>query len=84
MTTTEIFNTHIYPNINRLELLRELNPKPRGNHLELDCPYAKNQAWRILYDNGTVIICNRENNCGQEISIRVCTNQEAQRSRHIA
>ena len=58
----------IYQTLNRAEALKELEPKDKGNYLELKCPSCeKRQAY--IYHSGTVIKCNKANNCNYSASI---------------
>jgi len=54
----------------RMELLRDLHPDKKGDHILLDCPLCgKHEAF--LYDNNrkSIIECPRGNNCGVKVSI---------------
>ncbi len=58
----------IYPRLDRLELVKGLDPKERGSYYEVACPKC-GQREAYLYKNGTVIKCSRLNNCGYSISL---------------
>ena len=58
----------IYESLDRFSLLQELEPKGKGNYLELNCPSCgKREAF--IYQGGTTIKCNRTNNCNYSASI---------------
>ncbi len=68
----------IYNNLTveaKLELLNNLNPKDKGNRLELDCPNCKEHR-AYLYHNGHQIICNRAGNCSYSSSLFDYTQQK--------
>ena len=58
----------IYLRLDRVEALRELEPKQKGNYLELICPACKKRT-AFIYKNGVVIKCNRANECGKSVSL---------------
>lgn len=58
----------IYEKLDRAEALRDLDPKHKGDYLELRCPSCgKRQAY--IYHSGTFLKCNRANNCNYSASI---------------
>lgn len=58
----------IYESLDREALLQELEPKNKGQYLEIKCPSCdKREAF--LYHGGTTIKCNRSNNCNYSASI---------------
>ena len=71
MTTKEILETEIYPQLDIESLLSELNPKKYFNYYKLTCPSCgKKEAYipnRITLK--PIIICNRKNKCGYISSI---------------
>jgi DNA primase catalytic core len=69
MSNTSNILDEIYSKINRSEILNTLNPKQKGDYLELDCPICLKPGVAFIYDNGFEIICNREKNCGQKTTI---------------
>lgn len=58
----------IFSNLDRENLLAELNPQRKGKYLVLDCPFCKKHE-AYLYDNAKVITCNRLEKCGRRVSI---------------
>lgn len=68
MTTGDLLELHIYPNLDYLHLLEGLSPTDKGNYLLLNCPRCgKKEAY--IYKSGATITCNRLNNCGFSISL---------------
>ena len=71
MTTSEILNNYIYPNLDIESLLSELNPKNKTTYYSLTCPVCgKKEAYipkkTILKP---YIVCNRANKCAYKSSI---------------
>lgn len=64
MKTHEIdLDYDIYPNIDWMALLSELNPKEKPDRFTLDCPDCKRHE-AYIYKKGSVkIYCNRNNKC---------------------
>ncbi|MDR3050745.1 MAG: toprim domain-containing protein [Oscillospiraceae bacterium] len=59
---------HIYRQLDRAALLRELAPSPRGNTIALACPACgKREAY--IYADGAYIQCNRRNKCGYGVTL---------------
>ena len=58
----------VFSNLDRENLLAELNPQRKGKYLVLDCPFCKKHE-AYLYDNSKVIACNRLEKCGRRVSI---------------
>jgi len=67
--TSEILHNHIYPNINRSELLKALNPKQGPDYLTVDCPACQQKGKAFIYNDTTIITCNAKNNCGKTTSL---------------
>lgn len=66
--TRELLEYHIYPYLDKENLLAELEPVERGDYYVLRCPEC-NQKEAYLYRDGLWITCNRLNNCGATTSI---------------
>lgn len=66
--TSEILN-EIYSKINKVEVFKELNPKEKGDYVELDCPFCLEHGAAFIYKNGCEIQCNRNINCGQKTTL---------------
>ena len=71
MTTLEILNDYIYPNLDIEALLSELNPKNKTTYYSLTCPmcgkkeaYIPKKPFLKPY-----IVCNRANKCAYKSSI---------------
>ena len=68
LTTKEILENYIYPNLDFSYLLAELNPKDKGRYLYLTCPNCgKKEAY--IYKTKPYIKCNRINKCDFGISL---------------
>lgn len=51
----------------RSEIFADLNPERKGEYYVSDCPGCK-QRRAFFYENGSVLRCNRTNNCGYSVS----------------
>ena len=71
MTTKEILENEIYPELDIESLLSELNPKKYSSYYKITCPICgKKEAYipnRITLK--PIIICNRKNKCAYTSSI---------------
>lgn len=68
METKDILDNHIYPRLDRMTMLADLNPKEKGKYLILTCPSCgKREAY--IYHTGLYIKCNRLNQCGYCLSL---------------
>lgn len=68
METRELLDYHIYPYLDRANLLVELEPVEHGDYYVLRCPEC-GQKEAYHYKDGLVITCNRLNNCGATVSL---------------
>jgi DNA primase catalytic core len=68
METKKVLDFYIYPNIDRMELLKELTPLDKGEYLSLICPECKKRK-AYIYKTGIYIKCNRKNKCFYSESI---------------
>jgi len=68
MTTNDLLEYEIYPNLNKAEALAELKPQDKGDYLLLTCPNCEKRE-AFIYKNGYAIKCNRINDCGYTASL---------------
>lgn len=65
----DILDNEIYPNLDRAELLHELNTVDKGGNFALDCPQCNDHS-AFTFKNGPFFItCNHRNHCGFNQSI---------------
>lgn len=66
--TKELLDFEIYPNLDRAETVRDLEPQDRGDYYKLTCPECgKREAY--LYKHGLYINCSRKNKCSHSQSL---------------
>ncbi len=78
----DLLDYEIYPNLDRAEAVKDLEPRDKGKYYLLTCPQCgKKEAF--LYKTGIYIKCNRLNQCGHSESLwdhiqstKGLTNQE--------
>lgn len=58
----------IYPNLDRQEALKELDPRDQGDYLEVACPSCGERE-AFIYRNGITITCNRLDKCSYSSSL---------------
>ena len=82
--TKDLLDFEIYPNLDRAEAVRDLNPQDKGKYYILTCPQCgKREAF--LYKTGIYFKCNRRDKCGYSQSLwdhiqsKGLTNQETLR-----
>jgi hypothetical protein len=68
MKENNFLKDDIYPKLNRMILLSDLDPNICGKYISLTCPQCKHHEAFIWID-GEVIICNRKNKCGTNTHI---------------
>jgi DNA primase len=66
--TKELLDFEIYPNLDRAETVKDLNPQDKGKYYLLTCPRC-GKAETYLYKTGIYIKCNRLNQCGYAQSL---------------
>jgi DNA primase catalytic core len=71
-STNEILN-EIYQQLDRQEVVKDLNPRFRsssnGDYYEIDCPKCQSKGAAYVYSNGKQIICNRKEKCANTMSL---------------
>ena len=80
--TKELLDFEIYPNLDRAEAVKDLNPQDKGKYYLLTCPKC-GKPETYLYKTGIYIKCSRLNKCGYAQSLwdyiqntKGLTNQE--------
>jgi DNA primase len=80
--TEELLDFEIYPNLDRAEAVKDLNPQDKGKYYLLTCPKC-GKPETYLYKTGIYIKCSRLNRCGYAQSLwdyiqntKGLTNQE--------
>jgi DNA primase len=83
--TEELLDFEIYPNLNRAEAVKDLNPQDKGKYYLLTCPKC-GKPETYLFKTGIYIKCSRLNKCGYAQSLwdyiqnrKGLTNQETLR-----
>jgi len=83
--TKELLDFEIYPNLDRAEAVKDLNPQDKGKYYLLTCPKC-GKPETYLYKTGIYIKCSRINKCGYARSLwdyiqntKGLTNQETLR-----
>ena len=83
--TKNLLDFEIYPNLDRAEAVKGLNPRDKGKYYLLTCPKC-GKAETYLYKTGIYIKCSRINKCGYAQSLwdyiqntKGLTNQETLR-----
>ena len=70
MTDTAALLDVIYSQLDVERALPELEPKKRGKYYQLLCPACQDKTKSgYIYEGGRYIGCNRQNNCGQSITV---------------
>jgi len=83
--TEELLDFEIYPNLDRAEAVKDLNPQDKGKYYLLTCPKC-GKPETYLFKTGIYIKCSRLNKCGYAQSLwdyiqnrKGLTNQETLR-----